>query len=66
MTLGVLKLGEGVLWRIDEDHAELLIDDDSPASARDLCARMYVNRANRRYRNGTAWSLQDMGHNPFG
>jgi hypothetical protein len=60
VTLAVLKLGEGVTWQIDEDHAELLIDDKSPKAARDLCARMYVQRTNRRYRDGRAWSLQDM------
>jgi hypothetical protein len=61
MTLGVLKLGEGIMWEICDDHAELLIDSHSPAAARDLCARMYVKRANRRYTNGRAWSLQEMG-----
>jgi hypothetical protein len=60
MALGTLTLSEGVTWLIDNDHAELLVSDATPSFMRDLCARMYVQRANRRYRNGSAWNEQEL------
>lgn len=54
-TATLLRMRQGVTWRIGAQSADLVINPETPAEARDYSAKLFVRRTNRRWATGEAW-----------